>query len=124
MAMIQYRTLNSELRKALRGSAIPVGQLPELYDRVKASQESEKKDLRISYIVLGVLAVLLVGYCVYTQVNAGADVMTALPSAGLVAVFTLLLFPLVYFLNVGLFALQFNLAMKKGYPDLADRYKL
>ena len=121
MAVISYKTLNSNLDESLRKAKVPEKNLAEISESIK---EGSKKDTKLVIIIMVVVAVMLGGFLGYSMFN-NADMQAAMLQwiIGYVVLIGVL-FLLVYFANVGLLKLQFNSAIKEGYPELYKQYKV
>ena len=121
MATIRFKTLNSNLADALSSGKVPEKNVAEISENLK---QSTKKDLKISAIVMGIVTVMMGGYLTYTLI-ASSGLHDAIPQfiGGFFAIIAFLCV-VVYFAFVGIIKIQFNHALKEGYPELYKQYKI
>ena len=121
MAVISFKTLNSNLDVSLRKAKVPEKNLAEISESIKAGA---KKDTKLVIIIMAIVAVMLGGFLGYT-LYSNPDMREAI-AQWIIGYFVLIavLSLLVYFANVGLIKVQFNSALKEGYPEFYKQYKV
>ena len=121
MATISFKTLNNNVQDAISTGKFPEKNLREMSAQLKASQ---KKDIKLICIIVGIMAVILggfFGYTVYTSPEMQQHLLGwILGYLGLIA----FCFVGAYFTQIGIIKGQFNIALREGYPELYKELKL
>lgn len=123
MGVITFTTLNRELKKALKDRQLSVEELDQVYQDMKNSVEEGRKE-KITPIVAIVFCVFLCIVYVNMALEDGAPAAEMIPVILVLVVFCAAMVFVMKWLNYGLMAQQFQAALKKGYPEYADKYKL
>lgn len=123
MGVITFTTLDRELKKALKNRQLSVEELDQVYQDMKNSVEEGRKE-KITPIVAIVFCVFLCIVYVNMALEDGAPVGEMIPVILVLVVFCAAMVFVIKWLNYGLMAQQFQAAIKKGYPEYADKYKL
>ena len=120
MASISYRTLNRDLKYAIVNRQLSEDQLRQASENVKASNKKYMKSINICMIICAVIFVVML-VPVLAKNGDPKFIFTML-----VTVFGTLGFAYVVFyeLMIGMLCNQFNNAVKKAYPDIADEVKV
>ena len=120
MATIQYRTLNSELKRAIVNKQNSEDQLREIAQKMKNEKKSMIKRLNIVMIIVAVLFIVM-GIPAVRNVGDPkfAGMMAAMCIGSIVVIYAI-----IYFLMVGILNSQFNGAVKKYYPEIAGELKV
>ena len=119
MATLYYRTLNRDLKNALKNRQIPDAQLKEVVDNFKEEKKKTVKRVNIIMIIVTII-MLVVTMPAFSQNKAPQFIIYML---GMVLLVMAVIYVLTYFALIGLMTTQFNSALKKGYPEYAMEYK-
>ena len=121
MAVISFKTLNNNVQDAISTGKFPEKNLRELSAGLK---ESQKKEMKFIFILVGIMAVFiggLFGYMIFNSTEMQAHLLGwILGYLGIVA----LIFLISYFTQIGIIKGQFNIALREGYPDFYKELKL
>ena len=120
MATIHYRTLSMDLKKAIVNKYLTEDQLKETSERMK--EDNRKYVKRINVIVI-VVAVIFVIMSIQPMMNIG-DPKFIVMMIGIIIGSLALVYVLSYFAMVGIVKCQYNSAVKKYYPEIADEVKI
>ncbi len=121
MAVISYKKLNDKLQESLSLGKLPEKNVRELSAQLKAQQ---KKEIKTSAIITGVLAVIFGGILtsvIITSKSIQADILWWI--LGYLALVAFMFF-VSYMVSIGIIKLEFNSALKDGYPDLYKECKV
>ena len=121
MAVISFKTLNNNVQDAISTGKFPEKKLRELSANLKASQ---KKDFKFTIIIVAIMAVFiggLFGYMIYNSLEMQQHLLGwILGYLGIVVI----VFLGSYLTQIGIIRGQFNIALRKGYPELYKELKL
>ena len=120
MATIYYNTLNRDFKKALKNKTFSNEDLRKVFEKIKTENNKKKKTINIVMIALLVLMVIMM---FPTIINSNNPDMTKFMIKFMIPIY-ILIYAIVYITQIGILKLQFNQAIKKNYPDLADEIKL
>ena len=121
MAVISYKKLNDKLQESLAAGKVPEKNVREISAQLKAQS---KRELKTAAIITGVIAVvfggMLTGLIINTkdmQENMLWWIIGYLALMGFI-------FLAGYMMSVGIIKLEFNSAIKEGYPELYKECKV
>ncbi len=117
MARIYITKLNTEVKKNLLQKNYSVDQVLQVKESVNQILDNRKKGMRLA-MILGAAVVVMI--LVMTAMTMGLNKAFWVVS-GMTAGMVILIFVLVWYLNLGLIKGQYNGAVKKAYPDDAER---
>ena len=125
MATYRYTTLTKDVQHNISGAQYSKQELDEIYGELKAKAQAGRKKMKI--VLLVIIAVYVVG--VLPSLKSVADMGgSSIGWTILSALIPLPIFALGYALarwhTYGMFCSQFNKAVKQGYPQFAEEYKL
>lgn len=108
-----YRTLNYELKKAIKQRKLSPDELKKIYIKLKKENDEKEKNIKKIMIALFILFLLfyILTLCVY-----GFTL-----SSLLLFVFV---YAFIYYTQIGMLKREFNRVVKKSYPELANEIKL
>ena len=121
MAVITFKTLNNNLQDSLQSGKVPEKNVIEISERLKAET---KKDFKLVVIVMSVVTVMLGGFLAYSMMNSTGMREALLQWIIGFVVLVGVLFFLCYMAFVGIIRIQFNGAVKEGYPELYKKCKV
>ena len=125
MATYTYTTLTEDVQHNIKEARYSKQELSEIYGGLREKADAGRKKMKTVRIVIAVVYVLAI-------LPAIKDVF-AMGGSGIGWTFLAALIPLPFFAlgyalarwhSYGMFCSQFNKAVKKGYPELAEEYKL
>ena len=121
MAVIHFKTLNANLQESIRLSKVPEKNVIDVSSQLKAEN---KKNFKVLSIVMGAVAVLLGGNLAYVLISK-PEFQEALLQwiLGFVAIFAII-YLITYLCICGIIKIQFNGALKEGYPELYKEHKI
>ncbi|MBQ9438126.1 MAG: hypothetical protein IJU50_07310 [Lachnospiraceae bacterium] len=126
MQTYTYTTLTDDVQHNIKNTRYSTQELDEIYGGLKEKAEKGRKKMRRLRIILAVVYVLVILPALKEAVDIGGEI--SIPAIILSVLFPLPVFALGYLLaswqTYGMFCRQFNKAVQKGYPQLAERYKL
>ena len=120
MANIYYNTLNKELNRAIYSKSISPEDLKKIYEKFKEKNNKKKKILNITMICVALMFILM-EIPIFLKIDdieyAKMILLFSIP------IFVILYFA-IYYTQVGLIKSQFDSAIKKNYPELANELHL
>ena len=120
MARFYYATLNKELKESICARALSPEQLKVTYARIKNQKNKKMKTLNIVMVCVAVGAIVMEALTFSKINNQEVIVLMLLLTIPIIAV----VYALVYVSQIGIITIQFNAAIRKGYPELANELKL
>ena len=117
---IYYNTLNKELKKAIDSKSISVEDLKKVYENLKIKNNKKKKTINLVTTIVIVISVIL---GIPRFINSNTPEFTKFMLLLLIPLIVVI-YGIVYLTQVGLIKIQFNYAIKKNYPELANELKL
>ena len=121
MSVITYRKLNDKLQESLSQGKLPEKNVRELSEQIKAQN---KKEVKSAAIITGVLAVIFGGGLLAITVSSKSIQSVLL---GWIIGYLVLVgfsFFAAYMVSIGIIKLEYNSALKEGYPDLYKECKV
>ena len=116
MATITYRTLSLDMKRAIVNKYLTEDQLRETSERMK--EDNRKYVKRINIIII-IVAVIFVIMSIQPMMNI-RDPKFVVMMLGIIIGSLALVYVLSYFAMVGIVNRQYNSAVKKFYPEIAD----
>lgn len=123
MARIYYESLSREYKKKLKKRELPEKTVKSLFITIAKRYNEKKKAMKLAYIICtgSFLLVGSMGFIKLTQ-----DEGLKLSSFGLFVALPLLslifILGLTYYLGVAKVPMEYTRALKRGYPELVDKY--
>ena len=125
MATYRYTTLTEDVQHNIREACYSKEELNEIYGGLREKADAGRKKMKTVRIVIAVFYVFALLPALKDVFDmGGSGIGWALLSALLPLPFLALGYALARWHTYGMFCSQFNRAMKKGYPQLAEEYKL
>lgn len=121
MPVIGYKKLNDKLQESLSMGKLPEKNVRELSIRLKAQN---KREIKTTTIITGVLATIFGGILIALTVTSKS--MQSEILWWVIGYFALVgfLFFAGYMVSIGVIKLEYNSALKEGYPELYKECKL
>ncbi|MCR5616695.1 MAG: hypothetical protein K6F83_00205 [Clostridiales bacterium] len=121
MAVIWYKTMNSNLQDSLRKGKVPEKNVLELSEKIKAEN---KKNFKTLSVVMAIIFVMMGGYMTFVLAS-NSDLQDAL----LQWIISFLVIYAIIFIGTylavgGIMKIQFNGAVREGYPELYSKCKV
>lgn len=121
MSTIHFKTSNSNLQESIRLAKMPEKNVIDVSKQLKADN---KKNFKIFNIVMGAVALLFGGNLAYLMIIKSEFREAMLQwILGFVAIIAIIYFG-TYLCVCGIIKIQFNGALKEGYPDLYKEHKI
>ena len=120
MINIYYNTLNKELKKAIYTRALSSEQLKNIYTQIKQKNDKKKKTINIVMICVAFMFILMEILSFSKTDNPEFAKTMLLFNLPIIVI----IYVLVYFTQIGIMKIQFNGAIKKNYPELANELQL
>ncbi len=120
MAIIYFNSLNKNLKKAIYSKSISSDDLKKIYEEFKEKNKKKQKTLNIVMVCVAFMFILIEVLSFSKAKNAEFAKIMLLFTIPLLAIIYLI----VYFTQIGLIKIQFNNAIKKNYPELANELKI
>jgi len=121
MAVIHIRTLNDNLKEQIETGKLSEEKVAMVRENVRAGN----KTALIGYIVASCIIVAIIGICGYQILSHTPNLQEELPKyliGGGVLIAVIL--GTGYLITVGLMKIEFNKALKEGYPHLYKQLKV
>ncbi len=121
MAVIHFKTMNTNLQESIRMAKVPEKNVIDVSQKLKSEN---KKNFKVLSIVMAAVAVILGGNLAYVLIK-NPSMQDALLQwiIGYIAIVAIIYF-LVYLCICGIIKIQFNGALKEGYPELYKEHKI
>lgn len=121
MSVISYKKLNDKLQDSLATGKLPEKNVRALSEQLKAQN---KKEIKTTAIITGVLAVIFGG--ILTAMIISSKSMQSALLWWIIGYFALVgfMFFAGYIVSIGIIKLEFNSALKEGYPELYKECKI
>lgn len=121
MPVISYKKLNDKLQESLAMGKLPEKNVRALSDQLRVQN---KKEIKTTAIITGVLAVIF-GGMLAAMIVTTKSMQDALLwwIIGFLALIGFMFFA-GYMVSIGIIKLEYNSALKEGYPDLYKECKV
>lgn len=121
MAVIWYKTMNSNLQDSLRKGKVPEKNVLELSEKIKAEN---KKNFKTLSVVMAIIFVMMGGYMTFVLAsNSGLQDALLQWIIGFLVIYAII-FIGTYLAVGGIMKIQFNGAVREGYPELYPKCKV
>ena len=120
MATISYRTLSMDMKRTIVNKQLTEDQLRETSERMK---EDNRKYMKRIYLVISIVAVVSVvmGLPLMIRIRDPKFIVMIL---GIIIDTLVIVYVICYGALIGIVKSQFNRAVKKAYPEIADEVKI
>lgn len=117
---ISYNSLDTELKKAIRAKSFSSDELKKIYTQIKQENDKKKKTLNKVMIFIIIIFFLMTILTLSKKTDTGHAIISLLFTIPAIAI----VYAVLYFTQIGIMKMQFNNAIKKSYPELANEIKL
>ena len=121
MVYINFQTLNSNLKKAIKDKSLKPDELKAVSAKMKAEH---KKTFKIASIVMACFTVFIAIMMTIGLIGDKADSGAILFSLLIMIPAMALVWGIVWFTQIGIVKIQFNSTVKKSYPELFEEVKI
>ena len=125
MATYRYTTLTEDVQHNIKAAVYSKQELDEIYGGLREKADAGRKKMKTVRIIIAAIYVLAVLPAIKSVADMGdSGFGWVILSALLPLPFFALGYALARWHTYGMFCSQFNKAVRKGYPELAEEYKL